>query len=241
MLVFLLQAATVATETANNIDTSNLGNGSTNIISLVLQANIVIQLITILLIFFSVVSWAIIGNKHRQLKQAVKRSENFIKSFWQEESVEKLIKKGSFMKSPTLNIFRAGIDSLREIHHPQRKLLIHKEIQRAAEEEIETLETGVPFLAITGSAAPFLGLLGTVWGILYAFWKIGKTGASSLAIVGPHIAEALVTTAIGLIAAIPAVIFYNMFVNKIGTISKDLFDFSDDLFYRLDKEYLSKE
>ena len=92
-------------------------------------------------------------------------------------------------------------------------------------------------MATTASAAPFIGLFGTVWGILNAFYKIGQSGASSLAIVGPHIAEALIATAIGLAAAIPAVIFYNVFVNKIRRFNKVLNDFTDDLIDRVDDEY----
>ena len=114
---------------------------------------------------------------------------------------------------------------------------VERDIQRSAENEIEQMEYGVSFLAITASAAPFIGLFGTVWGILNAFWKIGQTGASSLAVVGPHIAEALIATAIGLAAAIPAVIFYNIFVNHIRILRKDLLDFSEDLSNRLRTEY----
>ena len=79
-----------------------------------------------------------------------------------------------------------------------------------------------------------------MWGILQAFWQIGRTGTSSLAIVGPHIAEALIATALGLAAAIPAVIFYNVYVNKVRLVSKDLWDFSDDLIGRIDREYYQK-
>ena len=237
MLTVLAQAAS-SVETA--VETTSL-NGSQSLLGLIFQANILIQITLLLLIFFSVVSWAIIGSKHRQLKKSQKRSDEFLSSFWEAESIEKLLKNSSFRKSPAFNIFRAGVDAIREVKHPNRSVLVQREIRRAAEDEIEALETGLPFLATTGSASPFLGLFGTVWGILYAFWKIGRTGTSSLAVVGPHIAEALTTTALGLIAAIPAVVFYNYFVNKIRIFSKDLLDFSDDLYSRLENEYLSKE
>jgi biopolymer transport protein TolQ len=217
------------------VETTDLGTSDHNVIYLVLHANTVVQIALLLLVFFSVVSWAIIGSKHRQLKRAKDRSNRFYQLFWQSKSIDAIVSKGSFRKSPAFNVFKIGIDTLRE--SPDSAQRVDKEIRRATEDEIEQMEYGVPFLATTGSAAPFIGLFGTVWGILNAFWKIGRTGASSLAIVGPHIAEALIATAIGLAAAIPAVIFYNIYVNRIRLLSKDLNDFADDLASRIDKEY----
>ncbi len=217
------------------VETTDIGTTNHNVISLVLHANIVVQFTLLLLVFFSVVSWAIIGSKHRQLKRAKERSERFYQLFWQSKSIDAIVSKGTFRKSPAFNVFKTGVDTLRET--PDSVQRVDKEIRRASEDEIEQMEYGVPFLATTGSAAPFIGLFGTVWGILNAFWKIGRTGASSLAIVGPHIAEALIATAIGLAAAIPAVIFYNVYVNRIRLLSKDLSDFADDLSLRISREY----
>jgi biopolymer transport protein TolQ len=222
------------------VETTDIGSGDHNLVSLVLQANAVVQLTLLLLLIFSVVSWAIIGSKHRQLRKAKERSSKFYQIFAQSKSLDALISKGSFRKSPAFNVFKAAVDLLRENHSPEAKEIVAREIHRATEEEIESFEYGVPFLATTGSAAPFIGLFGTVWGILNAFWKIGRTGASSLAIVGPHIAEALIATAIGLAAAIPAVIFYNFYVNRIRLLSKDLGDFADDLTSRINREYFQK-
>lgn len=221
------------------IETTQIGTGDHNLISLVLHANTVVQLTLLLLVVFSIVSWAIIGNKHRQLKKARERSDKFYQLFWHAKSIDALVSKGSFRKCPAFNVFKAGMDTLRENQNPRSATIVEKEIRRSAEDEISEMEYGVPFLATTGSAAPFIGLFGTVWGILNAFWKIGRTGASSLAIVGPHIAEALIATAIGLAAAIPAVIFYNIYVNKIRLLSKDLLDFSDDLVNKINREYFS--
>lgn len=222
---------------AQEVVETSFGNGDHNLISLILNANGVVQLTLLLLVVFSVISWAIIGSKHKQLKRAKSRSEKFYQLFWQSKSIDAIVSKGQFRKSPAFNVFKAGLDTLRDNQNPQSLPYIEKEIRRTTEDEISQMEYGVPFLATTGSAAPFIGLFGTVWGILNAFWKIGKTGASSLAIVGPHIAEALIATAIGLAAAIPAVIFYNLYVNKIRLISKDLVDFSDDLTTKISKEY----
>lgn len=222
------------------VETTPVGTGNNrSILYLVWHANTVVQLTLLLLLIFSVVSWAIIGSKHRQLKNAKQRSNKFFQGFWHAKTIDALINRGGFRKGPAFNVFKAGIDALREDTSPQARMVVEKEIRRTTEDEIEQMEYGVPFLATTGSAAPFIGLFGTVWGILHAFWTIGKTGASSLAIVGPHIAEALIATALGLAAAIPAVIFYNMYVNKIRLISKDLWDFSDDLISRIQNEYYS--
>lgn len=219
------------------VETTTVESGNHNFIYLVLHANTVVQVTLLLLVFFSVVSWAIIGSKHRQLKKAREGSTKFYQSFWQAKNLEQFVSKGTFKKSPAFNVFKAGVDILRENQQPESAMTVEKEIRRQAEDEIEQMEYGVPFLATTGSAAPFIGLFGTVWGILNAFWKIGRTGTTSLAIVGPHIAEALIATAIGLAAAIPAVIFYNVYINKIRLISKDLDNFSDDLINRIRSEY----
>jgi biopolymer transport protein TolQ len=221
------------------IETTDLGESNHNVLSLVVHANTVVQITLLLLVVFSIVSWAIIGSKHRQLKQAKERSSRFYQLFWQSKSIDAVVSKGTFRKSPAFNVFKSGIDTLRENQSPDSFTMIEKEIRRTAEDEIEQMEYGVPFLATTGSAAPFIGLFGTVWGILNAFWKIGRTGASSLAIVGPHIAEALIATAIGLAAAIPAVIFYNVYVNRIRLLSKDLLDFADDFSSRIRREYFN--
>jgi len=219
------------------VETTPIDTGDHNFLSLVLHANTVVQLTLLLLVMFSVVSWAIIGSKHRQLKRAKEGSNKFYHAFWQSKTLDQFISRGGFRKCPAFNIFKAGVDTLRENTEPQNAVAVEKEIRRAQEDEIEQMEYGVPFLATTGSAAPFIGLFGTVWGILNAFWKIGRTGTSSLAIVGPHIAEALIATAIGLAAAIPAVIFYNIYINKIRLISKDMENFTDDLIVRINQEY----
>lgn len=232
ILGILAQVGTGTVETLEPVSSSNH-----NLISLVWNANIVVQITILILIVFSVVSWAIIGNKHRQFKKAKERCAKFYQHFWQTKPLDQVIPQKGFRRNPASNIFKAAIESLRENQESDKAIIVEKEIKRAAEEELQQMEYGVSFLATTGSAAPFIGLFGTVWGILNAFWKIGRTGTSSLAVVGPHIAEALIATAIGLAAAIPAVIFYNVYTNKIRLMAKDLDNFSDDLITRINKEY----
>jgi len=214
-------------------------NEQQSLLQLMLDANLIMQLTLLLLIVFSVISWAIIGSKYRQLKRAKSRSAKFFSSFWHAKSIEAIAGKGGMRKGPAFNVFKAGVDALREDATPKGRVGVEREVHRATDMEIEQMEYGVPFLATTGTAAPFIGLFGTVWGILHAFWVIGKTGESSLATVGPHIAGALITTALGLAAAIPAVIFYNYYINKVRLISKDLWNFTDDYVDRIGKEFYS--
>lgn len=211
-----------------------------HLFTLILQSDTMIKITLLLLLFFSVVSWAIIAMKWTQIKEARYKMHQFLNSFWGAKSLETLVTKSQFRKSPALNIFKSGLTSLKEQGTGNNHFLhIQRQIQRTAEEEIEQLEYFVPFLATTASAAPFIGLFGTVWGILSAFWKIGTAGSSSLAVVGPHIAEALIATAVGLAAAIPAVIFYNFFVNKIRLLSREIGQFADDFSHRIQREYFA--
>lgn len=230
ILGLLLEAAPATT-----VETADFG-GDHHILYLFWQADAVVKFALILLVIFSVISWAIIVTKHRQLKTARKRTSQFMASFWHSKTLDALVAKGSFHKSPVFNIFKSGINSLREPDNAKNISFIKRDITRTAEEEIEQLEYYVPFLATTASAAPFIGLFGTVWGILNAFWKLGRAGSSSLAVIGPHIAEALIATALGLAAAIPAVIFYNFFVNKIRLLTRDIIQFSEDMAHRIEKE-----
>jgi len=227
-IIGLLAQASVETETLNET--------SGSLFSLLLHANGVVQLTLLLLIGFSIVSWAIIGSKYRQLARIKRSCAHFYELFWKVGSLHELQEKRSFRKSPAFRVFQTALNLSTEKKATTPESL-KREVKRALEDEIEQMEYGVPFLATTGSAAPFIGLFGTVWGILTAFWKIGRTGASSLAIVGPHIAEALIATAIGLAAAIPAVIFYNIYVNRIRLLTKDLADFSDDVVHRFEQEH----
>lgn len=207
-------------------------------------ADPVVKLTLLILFGFSVASWAIIIFKHKELKKLRAASGRFFDSFWRVQSLEELLAKYAGQENPLFNIFRqAAGDFLRKTGDARRVKDtnadgVRRKIERATEEEIERIERYLPFLATTGSTTPFIGLFGTVWGILAAFWQIGRAGSSSLAVVGPFIAEALIATAFGLAAAIPAVIFYNFFVNKTRTFSREINSFSADLAHRIEKDYL---
>lgn len=208
------------------------------LIELFTESDIFIKVTLVLTLFFSIASWAIIGMKYRQIKKDKNKSEKFLETFWNAKNIDGVVQKRSFSQSSTFHIYKSGIAAIKEKDDKIDMDRISYSIRRTTDFEIENLESYVPFLATTGSAAPFLGLFGTVWGILNAFWKLGHSaGTPSLEVVGPNIAEALTTTALGLIAAIPAVIFYNYFTSKIRISSRDLNLFADDLMNRIEDEY----
>jgi biopolymer transport protein TolQ len=219
-----------------------------NVLHLLFSTDPVVKFALLVLVFFSVVSWAIILFKYRQVKKAKKTSSQFMGIFEDTDSIDEVLTKTTPREgNPLYEVFSSGISDIvryRQIHakEPARapKLNlehIKKNVYRATSDEIAKLEQMTPFLATTASASPFIGLFGTVWGILTAFWAIGRAGSTSLSTVGPFIAEALIATAVGLAAAIPAVIAYNYFVSKIKVLTKTLDDFAVDLIHRIEKEY----
>ena len=208
-------------------------------------ADPVVKLVMLVLVAMSIICWAIIAYKFNEMKQWSKQSRRFADLFWRTDDLEHLIVKAAMPTNPLQTIFRVGLseiiqekrDSKRQARlNPER---IRKQVDRATDDEIAKIERYIPFLATTGSSAPYIGLFGTVWGILSAFWEIGRAGTSSLAVVGPSIAEALIATALGLAAAIPAVMFYNFFVTKIRSFTRHVDTFSDELLDRIDREYFA--
>ncbi len=208
----------------------------------------VVKATLLLLIIFSVISWAIILFKLKQVKKAQRTAAQFIGVFESSDSVDEILTKTTSREgNPVYEVFSSGISDIMRYRQARAKDPtrvpklsldhIRKNINRATSDEIAKLEQLTPFLATTASSAPFIGLFGTVWGILTAFWAIGKAGSTSLATVGPFIAEALIATAVGLAAAIPAVIAYNYFITKIRRLAKTLEDFSMDLSSRIEREF----
>lgn len=201
-------------------------------LELVLQAGPVVKAAIILLLFFSVVSWAIIFSKFRYLSVAQKETDAFFNAFNKAREADELFKASKrYLISPIANVFRsvfmeAGDKSREEL----RRALNRYEVLEA-----NKLEQYLSFLATTGSTTPFIGLFGTVWGIMNAFRSIGTAGSASLAVVAPGIAEALVATAIGLVAAIPAVIAYNYYLSRTRRMIVQMEDFSEEVLDLFDK------
>jgi len=210
-----------------------------DLIYMVRNAGFVVQMVLAILLFFSVFSWAIIFIKFRHIRRAYRESAHFIDYFWKSGDLSDAYTKcRQFQHSPIARVFRTGYLELRKVVQRNGSqdesgsdggdASLHtrfsgsENIQRALRRSITTeltrLNQMVPFLATTGNATPFIGLFGTVWGIMNSFHGIGLRGSASLAVVAPGISEALVATAAGLAAAIPAVIAFNFFTQKIRVI-----------------------
>jgi len=210
-------------------------------LDLISGAGLVVKLVLLVLVYFSVVSWTIIFFKLRSIHLASRDSERFLDFFWSKKRFD-LIQQGAgaFAASPLTVLFRDGYQELLrgqkkiegDDHEPVADLgraeNVARALRRASTQETHRLEKYLTFLATTGSTAPFIGLFGTVWGIMDSFRSIGQTGSASLAVVAPGISEALIATAIGLVAAIPAVVAYNHFVNKVNVLTGEMDNFSQE-------------
>jgi biopolymer transport protein TolQ len=195
-------------------------------IQLILQAGWMVKGVLIVLLFFSVVSWAIIFFKQQYFSRANKESEQFLRTYRSSRDAKGIFQTArNLTLSPIANIFKAVYtDELHKDKSETKRLLRRYEALESAK-----LEKYLNFLATTGSTTPFIGLFGTVWGIMTSFMNIGSAGAASLAVVAPGIAESLIATAMGLIAAIPAVIAFNYYLSMARRIIIEMEDFSEEL------------
>ena len=210
--------------------------------ALMLGAGLVVKIVLLLLICFSVISWAIIMFKLFQVHRANSESVRFMDFFWKSKRFDAIASQvDRFASSPLTVLFNEGYSELKKVVEgdgtSEGSALstdlggvenVSRALRRATNSEITRLEKYLTFLATTGSTSPFIGLFGTVWGIMTAFEGIGRTGSASLAVVAPGIAEALIATAIGLVAAIPAVMAYNHFQHKIRVLIKEMDSFSTE-------------
>jgi len=200
------------------------------IVDLVLQTGPVAKTVLFLLLAFSVLSWAVILSKWRLIRSAHGQSGRFVRSFRKAQRLQDIASVAEqFRPSPLVGVFEGAVAEFKRqmgttggIHN---LVAIQRAMQIASSEEITRLERNVPWLAITGAVTPFIGLFGTVWGIIDAFHGMGTAGTASLRSVAPGISEALVTTAAGLFAAIPAVMAYNQFVQRIKEFGSMMDDF----------------
>ena len=220
-----------------------------DVVSLVARSGPVAKVVLIILVLFSVLSWAITVFKWLEFRRAKAHTSSFLEVFRKSSKFSEVQAVcRTLTSSPLVGLFQSGYAELTAQMRPasqgsssetkpaasgQRPTLrsldaIDRALLRAAAVELNRLERRVTFLATTASISPFIGLFGTVWGIMSAFQAIGATGASNLAIVAPGIAEALIATAAGLFAAIPAVYFYNLFTYRVKLFASDMDDFALD-------------
>lgn len=206
--------------------------------ALFLQADIIVKLVMLALILSSIWCWAIIVEKTKTVKAANRRATKFEDAFWSGEALDKLYERVKQSKSdPMLSTFVAGMDEWKIAVNDQQNSTamqagLQQRVERAMNVEIGRsmgkLERNMTFLANVGSAAPFIGLFGTVWGIMNSFTAIAGSQNTSLAVVAPGIAEALFATALGLVAAIPAVIAYNKFSSDLNRYADRLEAFTSE-------------
>ncbi len=181
-----------------------------------LQASFVVQITLLILVLLSVFCWGVAITKFFQFREIKETNTAFLNRFFKTTQLDTLFENiDSYKGSPLARIFKAGYIDIQKQKEGVDIESFERALRKVSEIEIIHLESKMTLLATTGSTGPFIGLFGTVWGIMGSFHKIGQTGSASLAVVAPGISEALITTAIGLVAAIPAVVLYNNFVAKI--------------------------
>jgi biopolymer transport protein TolQ len=199
-----------------------------SLINLFIRADIIVKSVIIILIVCSVYSWAIIIEKYRLFKKINLSSEDFEEKFWRSKSAETFYNSlPSSTDDPMTELFKDSMEGL--LKSKSKTNLIEKMggmLEVGIEKQISKIDKGFTFLATVGSTAPFIGLFGTVWGIMNSFQSIAISRNTSLAIVAPGIAEALFATALGLLAAIPAVVAYNRFNSESKKYSQKLENFS---------------
>jgi len=203
------------------------------LLTFIIKAGIVVKIVLLILLFFSIFSWAIIFYKFRFLSRVERESEEFQRSFLKSRDWTTLYHSTKRLTlTPLANLFRA-IYPAEEMGEEE----VRRALKRVETLEAARLERYLTFLATTGSTTPFIGLFGTVWGIMNSFRGIGRVGSASLAVVAPGIAEALIATAAGLAAAIPAVIAYNYYLSRVRRNIVMMEDFSQELINHFIRKY----
>lgn len=229
---------------------------NTSVLDSIFSASPVVQLTLLILVSLSVFCWSIIFLKKKQFDDIAKDNASFLDAFWKATSLDSLHEHLNDFKTSTVAVvFKAGFLELQRIaesnladkspgskNAPKLQGIdnLARTLQRAGDLEIHKMEKHLTILATTGSTGPFIGLFGTVWGIMSAFQKIGAMGSASLAVVAPGISEALIATAIGLAAAIPAVIAYNHFITRLKRAELETDGFATD-FLNISKRNFFKD
>jgi biopolymer transport protein TolQ len=223
------------------------------VLDMVVGSGWVVRLVLLILVAFSVGSWGIAMAKSLEVRRARRQSERFIDVFWEAKNLATIQTASMDMKeSPVAQVFRAGYQELQRFTKAKRAAPgsdddtgefggiqnVQRAMLRARTQEVTRLERGLTFLATTASAAPFIGLFGTVWGIMTAFIGLSATTSSSIQAVAPGIAEALIATAVGLAAAIPAVVMYNRFARQVRVLTAEMDTFASEFLNIAERHFL---
>ncbi|UQA51804.1 protein TolQ [Vibrio sp. ED002] len=208
-----------------------------SILDLFLQASLLVKLVMLTLLGMSIASWAMIIKRSKVLSQASKDAESFEDKFWSGTDLSQLYQKVKARKDDiggTEEIFYAGFSEFARLRKSNANSPAYimegtgRAMRVSVAREVDELETSLPFLATVGSISPYIGLFGTVWGIMHAFIALGEVKQATLSMVAPGIAEALIATAMGLFAAIPAVMAYNRLSNKVSKLEHTYATFSEE-------------
>jgi len=225
--------------------TGTLG-GQMDILSLVTGSGFVVQSVLYMLVLSSVGCWGIVFFKFRQIREARRQSAEFVRVFWDTKNLTTIYEAvDELSRSPVAQVFRSGYREVVRINKDRQDEAtavridsVERAMKRATTEQLTELERSLTFLATTASAAPFIGLFGTVWGIMNAFLGLSMTQSSSIQAVAPGIAEALIATATGLAAAIPAVVAYNYFAREIRVLAADMQNFASEFLSIVERHFL---
>ena len=239
---------------------------NSDILQMILHAGAMVKFVMLILFLFSVGTWAIIFLKFRLLRKARDETEDFLELFYESRDIKKIYRSSQSLKySPVARLFRAGyaeFTRFRKIQsndpdfvspngaasqsdyplRSQQTLMdnLERALRKAEIDQNKRLEKALGFLATTGNTAPFIGLFGTVWGIMESFHSIGLKGSANLAVVAPGISEALIATAAGLAAAIPAVVAFNYFTQRVAGLRAEMDIFATDFLSMVVRQFFKK-
>jgi len=232
-----------------------------SLLNMILGAGAMVQFVLFLLLLFSVISWAIILMKFRSLNKIAKENAAFLNIYMKSGKLSDILTETRQIKQSSLaEIFRAGYAELAKVSKVSREPSpsrrdsdeggsamekqaidnVERALNMACASESAKLYHSLGFLATTGSSSPFIGLFGTVWGIMDTFKGIGARGSATLAVVAPGISEALIATAAGLAAAIPAVIFYNYYLNRVRGMTTEMDNFAAEMLNIIERHYVRR-
>ena len=229
--------------------------GQLGVVQLVVGTGPVVAAVLWVLIAFSVGCWGVILYKLVQVSRARRQSERFITIFWESKNLNAIHTASlGFSHSPVAQVFRAGYQELLQLTRAKKQVVggegsfstdlggienVTRSMKRQSNVELTKLEYGTTFLATTGSTCPFIGLFGTVWGIMTAFIGLSAAHSSNIQAVAPGIAEALIATAVGLVAAIPAQMFYNFLTTRVRVLATEMDNFISEFLNIAERHFLS--
>jgi biopolymer transport protein TolQ len=223
-----------------------------SVLDMVIGSGPVVRAVLIILVLFSVGCWGIALAKAMEMRRARRQSERFVEIFWDAKNLTTIqAASGDLKESPVAHVFRGGYQELQRLTKAKRGNPggeedidlggienVQRAMVRARTQQLTRLERGLTFLATTASTAPFIGLFGTVWGIMTAFRGLSTTTSSSIQAVAPGIAEALIATAVGLAAAIPAVVMYNRFARQVRVLAAEMDTFASEFLNIAERHFL---